>query len=89
LRTIDTGTVQYVTRTEIAGEGFEAVDIDLELVAASRRRDIDGGECRLVDHSIYAQTVTRLEAPHRLVQIRIIDVIVDRARIRVEISGDG
>jgi len=75
-----------VTRTEIAGQRLQPLDIDLELIAPRHRRNVHGVKRRLMDDAVDGQTVTRLEAPHRLFEIRIINVILDRAGVRIEIA---
>ena len=77
-----------VTRTEIAGQRFQPLDIHLELAAPCRRRDVHRVEGRLVHDAVDRQAVTRLEAAHRLLEIGIIDVVLDRAGMGIEIARD-
>ncbi len=75
----------HITRAEIGGQRLEPFDIDLELVAPRLRRHVHGVERRLAHDAVDGEAMARLKAPHRLLDIGIVDVVADRARI--EIAG--
>ena len=79
----------HIARTEIAGERLEPLDVYFELVAPGRRRNVHGVEGSFMHHAIDGQAVARLEAAHRLLEIGIINVVLDRAGMGIEIARNG
>jgi hypothetical protein len=75
----------HVTRPEIGGERLEPLDIDLELIAPRRRRHVERSERRLAHDAVDVEAVTRLKPPYRLLDIGIVNIVANRARI--EIAG--
>ena len=73
----------HVTRAEIGCECLQPLDIDLELVAPGRCRNVERIERRFAQNSVDGEPVAGLKPPHRLRDIRIVNIVRGGARIEI------
>src|SRR6516225_7534386 len=77
-----------ITRREVGAEHAQPRNIDLELRKPHRGGDVERSQRLFAKHPVDGQTVARLEATHRLLDIRIVNVVAGGVRVDVARGGE-
>ena len=75
----------HVAGREVSAERTQSREIDLELGEPHRRRHIERGQSLGANDAVDGQSMARLKAPHRGLNVRIVDIVAHR--VRVDIAG--